>query len=62
VKENKVPYECVLGDPKTQAKIPDFEGYPTTLFIDKAGKVRLKVVGYHPMAQLEALVKQLMSE
>ncbi|MDX2036824.1 MAG: redoxin domain-containing protein [Isosphaeraceae bacterium] len=61
-KEFGIEYPCVLGDQKTQAKIPDFEGYPTTLFIDRTGKVRLKVVGYHPMAQLEALVQYLLSE
>jgi hypothetical protein len=38
------------------------EGYPTTLFIDRAGKVRLQVVGYHPMAKLEGIVSELMAE
>ena len=34
--ENKVPYRCAVGDEKTQAQVPDFQGYPTTLFLDRA--------------------------
>jgi hypothetical protein len=62
VKENKIPYPCVIGDDKTQEQIPDFEGFPTTLFLDRAGKVRLKVVGYHSMADLDAIVSMLLDE
>jgi thiol-disulfide isomerase/thioredoxin len=62
LKENKVPYTCVLGDDKTQEQIPNFEGFPTTLFLDRTGKVRLKVVGYHPMADLDAIVSMLLEE
>lgn len=61
-KENKVPYTCVIGDEKTQMQVPEFEGYPTTLFIDRAGKVRLKVVGYHAKPVLDAIVKTLLDE
>jgi thiol-disulfide isomerase/thioredoxin len=62
VKENKIPYPCVIGDDKTQEQIPDFEGFPTTLFLDRAGKIRLKVVGYHSMADLGAIVSMLLDE
>jgi thiol-disulfide isomerase/thioredoxin len=62
VKENKINYPCVIGDDKTQEKIPDLEGFPTTLFLDREGKVRYKHVGYAPMAQLEEIVKTLLAD
>lgn len=60
--ENKMNYRCAVGDEATQKKVPNLQGYPTTLFIDRTGKVRLKVVGYHPMAELEAIVSLLLAE
>ncbi|WP_435009646.1 redoxin domain-containing protein [Tundrisphaera lichenicola] len=60
--ENKVEYPCVLNDEKTEDKIPGFQGYPTTLFLDQTGKVRLTLVGYSPKAKLEAIVSTLLSE
>lgn len=59
-KEFGVPYVCVIGDEKTQSQVPNFEGYPTTLFIDKSGKVRMKIVGGEPLYRLEAAVEALM--
>ncbi len=55
-------YPCILGDEKTRELIPDFRGYPTTLFIDKAGNVRMKAVGLHDYAYLAAVVEQLLAE
>ncbi|MBI4615379.1 MAG: redoxin domain-containing protein [Planctomycetes bacterium] len=62
VKETGIPYTCVLGDETTKNRIPDFEGYPTTLFIDRTGKVRLKLVGYQEQALLEEIVTTLLEE
>jgi thiol-disulfide isomerase/thioredoxin len=62
VKENGINYKCVLGDEETQRQVPEFEGFPTTLFIDRAGKVRLKLVGLHPLAALECVVKELLAD
>jgi thiol-disulfide isomerase/thioredoxin len=62
VKENRVPYACLIGDDKTQDQVPNFEGFPTTLFVDRTGKVRLKLVAYNPMATLEAIVSMLLDE
>jgi thiol-disulfide isomerase/thioredoxin len=62
LKENKVPYTCVIGDDETQKQVPDFEGYPTTLFLDRAGKVRLKLVGGYEKGALEAAIKKLLDE
>jgi thiol-disulfide isomerase/thioredoxin len=62
VQANGIPYPCVLGDEATQKQIPDFEGFPTTLFLDADGTVRLKVVGYHPLFDLEAIITALLEE
>ncbi len=62
IAENKMPYKCAVGDEKTQDMVPDFQGYPTTLFIDKAGKVRLKLVGYTEKPILEEIIKTLLEE
>ena len=61
-KENKIEYKCVLNDEKTEDKIPGFQGYPTTLFLDRTGKVRLMLVGYTPKAKLEAIITTLLAE
>ncbi len=60
--ENGINYPCALGSEPTRAQVPNFEGYPTTLFIDRAGKVRMLAVGLHEYAYLEALVTALLNE
>jgi len=62
VKENQINYPCVIGDDKTRESIPEFEGFPTTLFLDRDGKVRFKLVGAPPASMLEAIVKVLLDE
>jgi thiol-disulfide isomerase/thioredoxin len=62
VEQNGINYPCIMGDRQTQSQIPGFRGYPTTLFIDRAGKVRMMVVGAHEFAYLEAIVSELLSE
>jgi thiol-disulfide isomerase/thioredoxin len=41
VKEVGVPYQCLLGDVDTLKQVPDFKGFPSTVIIDRAGKVRV---------------------
>ena len=60
--EQSMNYTCVIGDEATRSQIPNFEGFPTTLFLDRTGKVRLKVVGYHSYEKLEAYVQTLLEE
>lgn len=64
VEKNKLPYTCVIGDEATQGLIPNFEGYPTTLFVDRAGKVRAKTVGFEESmaVELETIVTTLLDE
>lgn len=60
--QNNINYNCVLGDEATQKQIPQFRGFPTTLFVDRSGKVRAKVVGYHEYDDLEAMIDVLLNE
>jgi thiol-disulfide isomerase/thioredoxin len=62
IEEHKIPYPCALGDEATKERVPEFRGYPTTLFVGRDGKVRLKLVGYQEMAVLEAIVTTLLDE
>lgn len=62
VQEAGVTYTCVVGNPEILQQIPGFRGYPTTLFIDRTGKVRAMIVGYRPLEFLEAIVQALLEE
>jgi thiol-disulfide isomerase/thioredoxin len=62
VKEVGINYPCIMGNQEMLAQVPGFAGYPTTLFIDKTGKVRMKVVGLHAYEYLEAVVTELLAE
>ena len=55
-------YRCVLNDETTDKKIPGFLGYPTTLFLDRSGRVRMMLVGYSPKVRPEAIVTTLLAE
>jgi thiol-disulfide isomerase/thioredoxin len=60
--EIPVNYPLLLGDDATQMQVPDFSGYPTTLFIDRAGKVRLTLLGARDKSTLEQIVTSLLNE
>ena len=57
-----INYPCLIGQSSVIRQVPNLQGFPTTLFIDRNGKVRKKVVGYHSMEKLQALVKPLLAE
>jgi thiol-disulfide isomerase/thioredoxin len=57
-----IPYRCAIITDRIMAQIPDFEGFPTTLFFDKRGKLRLMYVGYHELRELQAVVENLLAE
>ncbi len=61
IKDQAIPYPCVIGDDATRNQILGFEGFPTTLFLDREGKVRLKLTGYHSIIPLETAVEKLMA-
>lgn len=62
VAEHKIPYPCLLGDEPTKARVPDFGGFPTTLFLDRQGKVRASLSGTRTRSDLEAFVTLLLAE
>ncbi len=62
MEEYEMNYNCVLGDKETRDQVPNFRGYPTTVFIDRRGEVRLTLVGLQPYDKLEAIVKMLLDE
>lgn len=45
VKEVGIPYPIAMGDEAILETIPGFQAYPTTLLIDRTGKVRLMLTG-----------------
>ena len=61
-KENGMNYRCALVKKDTIDQIPNMEGYPTTLFFDRTGKVRAKVVGLQDYDKLEMFVTRLLEE
>lgn len=57
-----VVYPCAVITRKVMKQIPDLDGLPTTLFLDRTGTVRLKVSGYHDLSFLQAAVEHLLNE
>jgi thiol-disulfide isomerase/thioredoxin len=60
--ENSVAYPCALITDEIMDQVPDFEGFPTTIFLDQTGKVRLKISGLHDISFLRAAVESLLKE
>lgn len=60
--QNGINYTLGLIDTKTIKQVPNFQGYPTTLIIDRSGKVRMVEVGYKPADYMDAIVKALLAE
>jgi thiol-disulfide isomerase/thioredoxin len=61
-KEYGINYNCLLGDEKTKDQLPNFVAYPTLVFLDRTGRVRLQRLGFHPYEALEAIVTTLLEE
>jgi thiol-disulfide isomerase/thioredoxin len=60
VAEEGVPFRCLIGDDQTRDQVPNFVGYPTTLFLDRSRKVRARLEGYHSFTALDAIIVQLL--
>ena len=62
-KQQGMNYPLTLLTEREQlAKVPDLNAFPTTLFIDKGGRVRAKEVGYRDLRVLRSLVSALLAE
>jgi thiol-disulfide isomerase/thioredoxin len=62
IKDNGINYTCLLGEDKIKEQLPKFTAYPTLVFLDRTGRVRLERLGYHPYEMLEAIVTTLLEE
>ena len=61
-KANGMNYRCALVGDDTLPQIPEFRGFPTTMFFDRSGDVRAKLVGYQDYEKLEIIVRKLLDE
>lgn len=61
-KSQGIVYPCGLLTRPVLAQVPDFVGYPTTLFFDRMGNLRLRFDGYHDPAVLQGAVETLLAE
>ena len=62
VDEAGINYACVLGDENTTQTVPGFTAFPTILFIDRVGKVRLRLDGTQSYERLQSVVEFLIAE
>ncbi|MFH5804530.1 TlpA family protein disulfide reductase [Alienimonas sp. DA493] len=60
--EYDMNYPTGPGPDAARAAVPNFSGYPTTVFVGRDGKVRKKLVGLHPYESLEGVVLELLAE
>ena len=59
---NGINYPCALGTRDILNQVPGFEGFPTTIFLDKTGPGPCLGSGLHKYEYLESIVKQLLAE
>ena len=57
-----VDYPCAVITERIKEQVPEYGSFPTTLFIDHTGKVRLKLIGAYGMPVLQAVVEALLKE
>lgn len=62
IEANGINYPCALGTEELAAQVPNFGGFPTVLFLDHTGTVRLKVAEAHEYAYLEGAALALLEE
>ena len=61
ISKNRITYPT-LGDDKTRGRVPRLAGFPTTLFLNFTGMVRLTVPGELRPLDLEAITTSLLDE
>lgn len=61
-KEQGMNYPCAIGTEEIQAQVPNFRGFPTTVFVGRDGKVADTLVGLHEYEVLEEKVKSLLAQ
>jgi thiol-disulfide isomerase/thioredoxin len=59
---NGVDYPCAILTRRIKQQVPGYGTFPMTLFLDRTGKVRLRLMGYHDLSYLQAAVEALLKE
>lgn len=62
VDKQKLNYPVAMGDTSIAGQLPGKMALPTTVFIDRNGRVRYIAQGYHDYAKVEAITKILVNE
>jgi len=62
VEAKRVNYDIALGDTTISSQLPGKMVLPTTLFLDRDGRVRYIARGYHDFAKVEAITRVLLKE
>ena len=57
-----INYDIALGDVSVSSQLAGKMALPTTLFLDRDGRVRYIATGYHDYAKVEAITKVLLNE
>ncbi|QDT48695.1 Thiol-disulfide oxidoreductase ResA [Symmachiella dynata] len=62
--KSQINYICLIGDGNDEVRnqVPGLSEYPTRLFVDRNGKVRMRVTGYQSRLEIESFVKALLDE
>ena len=62
VVENGLNYPTGPGSDDIRALVPNFRGYPTTVFVGRDGKVKEVLVGAHSFEKLDGVVRDLLAQ
>ena len=62
MKTYNINYRCALGEEKTFQQIPDFSAVPTTLFFDREGKLKARLIGMADEITLELVIERMLKE
>jgi thiol-disulfide isomerase/thioredoxin len=56
-----IPYPIIVNGDDVVSQVPGFQGYPTTIVLDRAGTVRYQIVGAH-VDRIRSAVMKLLDE
>jgi len=62
LKADPAPYLNLIGDDPTADRVSGLAGYPTTLFLDRTGRIRARLTGYQALPTLEAFAETILDE
>ena len=62
IREKRINYPCAIGTEDIRRRIPGIRILPTTLFVDRSGKVRMTVEGLRPKLYYQTVIELLLNE